>query len=122
MIVISNKEIEALSSRLSTYPEAIKALNTIKECDGYLEDAMQLIAIRETRDDSERGFQDWLVRGRKILCQEEFRNDLAAGLIGVLIEPLVVSAAIPPGVATVVAIYAFKVGIKKFCESSVPMD
>ncbi len=120
MTTITYQEIESFRSQLADYPERIKALDVIQECDGHLEDAITLITLRETGQEPDRGLNDWLGKGRKIVCQEEFRNDLAGGLIGVLVEPLATGLAIPPGIATVVAVYAFKIGVKKFCESPNP--
>jgi len=118
MTTITNQEIESFRSQLAGYPEGIKALDIIQECDGHLGDAISLITLRETGQEPERGLSDWLEKSRKIVCQEEFRNDLAGGLIGVLVEPLTIGLAIPPGIATVIAVYAFKIGVKRFCEPS----
>ena len=113
---ITGQEVESFRLQLADYPERVKALDVIQECDGHLEDAITLMTLRETGQEPDRSLDDWLENSREIICQEEFRNDLAAGLIGVLIEPLAISLAIPAGIATVVAVYAFKIGIKKFCE------
>jgi hypothetical protein len=120
MTTITDQEIESFRSQLADYPEGIKALDIIQECDGHLEDAIALITLRETGQEPERGLSDWLEKSRKIVCQEEFRNDLAGGLIGVLVEPLTTGLAIPPGIATVVAVYVFKIGVKRFCEPPNP--
>jgi len=120
MTTITEQEIESFRSRLADHPEGIGALDIIKECGGNLEDAIALITLRETGQEPERGLSDWLEKSRKVVCQEEFRNDLAGGLIGVLVEPLTIGLAIPPGIATVVTVYVFKIGIKRFCESPNP--
>lgn len=119
MTTISLDELEEFRNQLSSYPEASKALDTVKECEGNLEDAITLLAMREMDEEPDRGFSEVVQRCRKVICQEEFRNDLVGGLLGIAIEPVSISVGVPPSVATVVVLYAYKTGMKKFCE---PVD
>jgi hypothetical protein len=97
-------------------PDAIAALDVIEgECEGYLEDAIPLLLMRETGTEADRSMGDLLEKCRKFICQEEVREALESGLIVPAIEPISIGAGIPPGVATAIGICAFKLGIKKVC-------
>ena len=92
------------------------ALDAIEECEGYLDDAIPLLVMRETEQEADRSLSDWLERCRHFLCQEEVREFLESGLIAPVIEPLSASVGIPLGTATALSICVFKLGAKKFCE------
>ncbi|WP_321206843.1 hypothetical protein [Tolypothrix tenuis] len=98
--------------------DALDTLDLIEQRNGNLETAAKILAIRAGYEPSRKSniLDDLLEKSRKIICQEEFREVLAAGIIPIVLEPLAISAAIPPGLASVVAIYAFKIGVKKFCQ------
>lgn len=116
MTTITPEEITQFRSELTDYPDAIAALDVIQQCEGHLEDAITLLMIGETGKEPERGLDELVEKCRKVICQQEFREDLAVGLIAAVVEPLATSAVIPPGIATAVAVYAFKIGVKKFCQ------
>ena len=120
MTTVTLQEIEQFRAQLTNYPGAITALNVVEECDGHLEDAITLLAMRDMDKEPDRGFSEVVQECRKIICQEEFRNDLVAGLLGIAIEPLSISVGIPPSIATVVILYAYKTGMKNFCEPADP--
>ncbi len=117
MTVVTQEEIEQFREQLRDYPEAIAALDVIQECDGYIEDAVTLLMMRETGKEPERGVGEWLQRCHKVICREEVKEALESGLIAPAIEPLGISIGLPPGTATAVGILAFKIGIKKLCDS-----
>lgn len=118
MITVTPEEIAKFRSELADYPEALTALDVIEQRNGNLEAAAKIIAIRAGYEPSRKSnfWDEWSEKCRKVICQEEFREDLAAGLIAAVIEPLARHAAISPGVATAITIYAFKSGVKKFCQ------
>lgn len=116
MLTITPDEISQFRSQLAYSPEALAALDAIEECEGYLDDAIPLLVMRETSQEADRGINDWLEKCRKFLCQEEVREFLESGLIAPVIEPLTVSTGIPLGTATALSILVFKLGTKKFCE------
>ena len=64
MTTITNQEIQSFRSQLTDYPEGIKALDIIQECDGHLEDAIALITLRETAQEPDRGL-DLLQKSHK---------------------------------------------------------
>lgn len=116
MIIVNSEEVAQFRSQLLDNPKALMALDTIEECEGYLDDAIPLLVMRETEQGADRSLNDWLEKCRQFLCQEEVREFLESGLIAPVIEPLSASAGIPLGTATALSICVFKLGAKKFCK------
>ncbi|MHC5774926.1 hypothetical protein [Nostoc sp.] len=116
MITVTPEEISQFRSQLADSPGALVALDTIEECEGYLDDAVPLLVMRETAQEADRSLNDLLEKSRQFLCQEEVRQFLESGLIAPIVEPLAVSAGIPLGTATALSICVFKLGAKKFCK------
>ncbi len=119
MTTVTSEEIERFREQLRNNPEAIAALDVIEQRNGNLDTAATILAIRAGYEPSRKSslLDELSEKCRKVICQEEFREDLAAGVIVVLVEPIATSAGIPPGLATALAIYAFKTGVKKFCQT-----
>ena len=117
MTTVTPEEIEQFREQLRDYPDAIAALDVIHKCDGYVEDAVTLLMMRETGKEPDRGVGEWLQKCRTAICQEDVKEALASGLIAPAIEPLAISSGFPPGTATAIGILAFKIGIKKLCDS-----
>lgn len=46
MITITQSEIEQYRSQLQKYPDALKALDVLEECEGDLEYAAETLAIK----------------------------------------------------------------------------
>jgi len=116
MLTVTPEEITQFRSQLADSPEALAALDTIEECEGYLDDAVPLLVMRETAQEADRSLNDLLEKSRQFLCQEEVRQFLESGLIAPIVEPLAVSAGIPLGTATALSICVFKLGAKNFCK------
>jgi len=118
MLTITSDEISQFRSQLADSPDVLAALDLIEQRNGNLETAAKILAIRAGYEPSRKAnlLDELLEKSRKVICQEEFRDELAAGIIPIVIEPLAMSVAIPPGLASVVAIYAFKIGVKRFCQ------
>ncbi|HEY9691839.1 MAG TPA: hypothetical protein V6D15_06525 [Oculatellaceae cyanobacterium] len=117
MATVTREEIQQFREQLRNYPEAIAALDAIQECDGYVEDAVTLLMMRETGKEPDRGVHEWLQKCRTAICQEDVKEALESGFIAPAIEPLAISTGFPPGTATALGILAFKIGIKKLCDS-----
>lgn len=116
MITVTPEEINQFRSQLTDYPERLAALDTIEECEGYLDDAITLLIMRETAQEPDKGLSDWLGNCGKFICQEEVREALESGIIAPAIEAIAIGASFPPGVATALSICVFKLGTKKFCQ------
>lgn len=116
MITITPEEISQFRSQLADSPEALEALDTIEECEGYLDDAVPLLVMRKTAQEADRGLNDWLEKSRQFVCQEEVREALEAGLLAPAIEAIAIGAGIPPGIATALSICVFKLSANRFCQ------
>ncbi|MBE9214966.1 hypothetical protein IQ247_20215 [Plectonema cf. radiosum LEGE 06105] len=116
MITVTPMEIVKFRSQLANNPEALTALDVIEECEGYVEDAVSLVFMRETAQETDRSLNDWLEKCRQFICQEDVRDALESGLIAPIVEPLTMSAGIPIGTATALSVLVFKLGAKKFCK------
>lgn len=117
MITVTPEEIVQFRGQLADKPKALLALDTIEECEGYLDDAVPLLVMRETAQEADRSLNDLLEKCRQFVCQEEVREFLESGLIAPIVEPLAANVAIPLGTATALSICIFKLGAKKFCEA-----
>ena len=118
MTIVTLEEITQFRSQFEDNPDVRAALDLIEQRNGNLETAAKILAIRAGYEPSRKLniLDELLEKSRKIICQKEFKEQLAIGIIPIVIEPLAMSAAIPPGLASVVAIYAFKIGVNKFCQ------
>ncbi|ACC83973.1 hypothetical protein [Nostoc punctiforme] len=116
MITVTPEEISQFRRELADNPQALVALDTIEECEGYLDDAVPLLVMRETAQEADRGLDDWLEKSRQFFCQEEVREALESGLLAPAIEAIAIGICIPPGIATALSICVFKLGAKKFCK------
>jgi hypothetical protein len=115
MITVTPEEITEFRKQLGNNSQALVALDTIEECEGYLDDAVPLLVMRETAQEADRGLNDWLEKSRQFVCQEEVREALESGLLAPAIEAIAIGASIPPGIATALSICVFKLGAKRFC-------
>jgi hypothetical protein len=115
---VTPEEIAQFRAELADNPSAIDALDVIEECECYLEDAVPLLLMRETGTEADRSLGDLLEKCRQFICQEAVREALESGIIAPAIEPISISAGIPPGTATAIGICAFKLGMKRVCAGS----
>jgi hypothetical protein len=118
MITVTPEEMSQFRSQLANSPEALVALDTIEECEGYLDDAVALVVMRETAQEPDRGLNNWLEKTRQFICQEEVREALESGVLAPAIEAIALGTGIPLGIATALSISVFKLGAKRFCKVS----
>jgi hypothetical protein len=120
MIKLAPEEIENFRSQLADYPEALTALDEIEEDEGDLEYATEIMALEAGIEKSrkEGWLEDLSQRSRQIICQDEFRDDLLAGVVTALVASLAASGNLPVALATPVAIYIVKIGVKSFCNAT----
>lgn len=122
MTLVTAQEIAQFRSELATYPEALKALDVIEDCEGDLEDAAIALAIaagqQPQRDNAE--WLDALARKcRAVICQKEFREDLLKGNYALMFRYLAETPLLPAILATPVLMYVVRQGVNIFCE---PLD
>jgi|AGSF01.1.fsa_nt_gi hypothetical protein len=95
MTTVTQAEIEQYRSQLQEYPDALKALDVLEECEGDLEFAAETVAIEtgELADDlSEKDPEEdpnkpsWLEKLveklRPHICTQAFREVLTQGFCG----------------------------------------
>ncbi len=122
MTQVTPEDIALFRAQLADYPDALAALEEIEECEGDLEDAAMVLAIRVGQQ-PEIANSEWLdslaKKCRAAICQEEFRNDLVNGNLALVMEHLVARKLCPRLLVIPVLVYVFQQGVNKFCE---PLD
>ena len=119
MTVVNQTEIEQFRAQLiKDYPEALAALDTVQECEGNLEDAAQVILLEAGEEEvqSER-LEKLSSLCRSVICKEDMKEELPV-LIAAITEFLAPGSGFPPGLATPIAIFVTKRGMKNFCQST----
>ncbi|MBD1921314.1 hypothetical protein H6F77_09445 [Microcoleus sp. FACHB-831] len=122
MTQVTSAEIAQFRSQLADYPDALISLDVIEDCEGDLEDAAMVLAIRvgQQPDIANSVWLDSLAKKcRAVICQEEFRNDLVNGNFSGMMGHLAATKLCPALLVTPVLMYVFQQGVNKFCE---PMD
>ena len=121
MTTITAQEIEQFREQLRDYPEAIAALDVIKDCEGDVEDAAYVLARRAGAEEV-RFASNWLEQGlkqcRDAICGKELKDDSLPELLKAVKESLAASS--PPflvALETPVVIHIAQVGVKNFCRS-----
>jgi len=123
MTIVTPAEIEQYRSQLQAYPDALKALDVLAECEGDLEYAAETIAIESGELQDNLGDEDpnkpsWLEKLvqklRPHICTSAFREVLTqgfAGAIGLLI-PVVGS----PTLIILVIVYISRKTLDECCK------
>ncbi len=117
-IVLTFPEIAQWRSQLFEYPDALKALDEIENCDGDLEDAAIGLAIHAGQEPntSERWLEGLAKRYRAVICQQDLKNDLLNDNWTKVVSHLVKEQICPPILVTPVVIYVAKTGVEAFCQ------
>ena len=122
MTQVTPEEVARFRTQLVDYPDAINALQVIEDCEGNLEDAAMVLAIRAGQQ-PEITNSDWLdslaKKCRAVICKEEFRNSLIAENFAPIAGHLAATKLCPALLVTPVLMYAAQQGINSFCE---PLD
>lgn len=124
MTTVTQAEIEQYRSQLQEYPDALKALDVLEECEGDLEIAAETIAIEtgELADDlsnQDPNEPSWLEKQadklRPHICTPAFKEVFSQGSAVALGWLIAVAAylAVPP---TLVLIYISRKGLDEFCK------
>ena len=126
MTIVTESEIERYRLQLAEYPDALKALDLLEECEGDLEYAAETVAIESgesddnnTGDDEDPNEPSWLEKLadklRVHICTPAFKEVLSQSFAGGL-GWLVAAAAYPALPLTLVLIYISRRGLDKFCK------
>lgn len=119
MISIPLIEITQLIERLADYPEALRSLQEIEDCDGELNDAALSLALKAGLEPTENDgwLEGFAKRHRHIACLPEFRADLTQQKIISLVQHLTENSQCPNLLVVPVALYISKTGVETFCDS-----
>ncbi|MBE9070619.1 hypothetical protein IQ260_28675 [Leptolyngbya cf. ectocarpi LEGE 11479] len=119
MLSIPLIEITQLIERLADYPEAMRSLQEIEDCDGDLNDAALSLALRAGLEPTENDgwLEGFAKRYRHIACLPEFRADLSTQRVVGLAQHLSQNSECPNLLAVPVALYISKIGVDSFCQS-----
>ena len=119
MLSIPLIEITQLVEQLADYPEALRSLQEIEDCDGDLNDAALSLALRAGLEPTENDgwLEGFAKRYRHIACLPEFRANLTKQQIVGLIQHLTHNSQCPNLLAVPVVLYISKTGVDNFCQS-----
>ncbi|NEQ48893.1 MAG: hypothetical protein F6K11_02005 [Leptolyngbya sp. SIO3F4] len=119
MLSIPLNEITQLIERLGDYPEALRSLQEIEDCDGDLNDAALSLALKAGLEPTQNDgwLEGFAKRYRHIACLPEFRADLTAQQVVSLAQHLTQNSQCPNLLAVPVAFYVSKTGVDSFCDS-----
>jgi len=119
MTQVSTAAIARLRSTMAEHPEALVALNVIEDCEGDLEDAAMVLAIRYGLQPDQNN-TDWLGaiarQCRGVVCQESMQHDLQQGTYGSLAAYLADSGLIPSILVAPIILYILEIGVDNFCD------
>lgn len=125
MTQVTTEEIAQFRAELADYPDALAALKEIEECEGDLEDAAMVLAIRvgQQPDIANSEWLDSLAKKcRAVICQEEYRKALLNGNFAPIMRHLAGTKLCPALLVTPVLIYVVQQGVNSFCEPLNPVS
>lgn len=123
MTTVTQAEIEQYRSQLQAYPDALKGLDVLAECEGDLEYAAETIAIESGELQDNLGDEDpnepsqlekLADQLRPHICTQAFKDALNQGLstvMGLLIPVVGYS-----GLLILIIIYISKKNLDEFCK------
>ncbi len=114
--------ISDLQIQFADIPEAMTALETITDCEGNLEDAAIVLAIRigQQPDINNSAWLDGLAKKYRVaICHSEFRNDMVNGNLMPAFQHFLQLKICPKLLILPVLLYVHEQGVNRFCE---PLD
>lgn len=116
MLTLTANEILQYRTDLADDPAALRALDVIDDCDGDLEDAAIVLALRtgQEPDRSDRWLESVAKRWRITLCGADVRAALETQQTATAVQ-LVTRAGIPIDLAIPIVLFVLKTGIDDFC-------
>jgi hypothetical protein len=125
--VINSKELAQFRAAFQNYTgqdaeDVLEAIDIIEECEGKLEDAMEILMIKSGQEPL-RGADDWInweniTQGlRKFICHPDFENLFVEGLFSAILDLLFERfAGYPKTLLIPIILYVFKKGREHFCQ------
>ena len=124
MTTVTQAEIELYRSQLQEYPDALKELDVLEECEGDLEYAAETLAIKSGELENELDEKDpnepsWLEKSaeklRPHICTQAFKDVLSQGFAFAL--GWLITVGVYQGVPlTLVLIYISRKNLDNFCQ------
>lgn len=122
MTTVTSQQITQFRAELVNFPDAMKALEAIEDCEGNLEDAAIALAIRAGQQ-PQRDNAEWLDalarKCRAVICQKGFRQELLNGSYAPMVRYLTETPLLPGILITPVLMYVVSKGVDSFCA---PLD
>ncbi|MBE9192638.1 hypothetical protein IQ230_20245 [Gloeocapsopsis crepidinum LEGE 06123] len=122
MTQVTSEDIAKFREKLQNYPDASTALAAIEDCEGNLEDAAMVLAIRagQQPDIANAEWLDSLAKKcRAIICREENKHALQSDDYASVIRHLTTTRLCPPLLVIPVLMYVLQQGMDQFCQ---PLD
>lgn len=118
MTIVSPEHLQEFRTCLEEFPEALSALTVIEDCEGDLEDAAIILAIRTGQEPNvanSRWLEGLARQCRGLLCQPDYQSLLTSGDYSSVITQLAATPLCPSQLATLVVVYAVEHGLVDFC-------
>ena len=120
--ILNSQEIAELRESFDEVPESLSTLDVIELCEGNIEQAISALApqfgINITRTD-EKSIDKYIQGFSRIICDDDFMDDLMGGLLTAAVGGLAAAGQIPTAIATPIVLYVAKKGVKKWCSTQV---
>ncbi|MEM8604193.1 MAG: hypothetical protein AAGF24_10205 [Cyanobacteria bacterium P01_H01_bin.121] len=118
MLQVGLDDIQQWRSQLADYPDVMRSLDAIADCEGDVEDATVNLAIFADLepDNSDRWLASLAKRYRPIVCDSEFRASLKDGDVVYLVRHLFEISDCPPVLVLPIAVQVMHEGLDNFCQ------
>lgn len=118
MLILTAEQAAPLRSELADYPEVLRSLIEIEDCDGDVEDAAVSLAIAAglEPDNGDRWIISYAKRFRPTICELLTQSSEAQVDLSSLIRHIAGNTPCPPLLVLPVAIAAQENGLDQFCE------
>ncbi|WP_017720061.1 hypothetical protein [Kamptonema formosum] len=115
MTAVTPEEIAQFRTELAAYPDALKALDVIEDCEGDLEDAALSLAIEVGQEpDSLTWLDGFAKRCRVGIC--EVKEDFLSGKYAAVAANLMGKRLCPEILLAPALMYVMKLGVSNFCD------
>lgn len=118
MIIVNLDEIDQYRLQFADNSAALRAFDTLEDCEGNLEDAAINLALKVGQEptESEGWLDGFAKRWRVQLCQAHLRPHIVSGNLKDAVPVLVEITNLPVTLAIALLIYAQKTGLDDFCQ------
>jgi len=118
MINVTLDKIDHYRSQFAENPAALRALDTLEDCEGNLEDAAINLALKAGQEptESEGWLEGFAKRWRVQLCQAHLRPHILADNLKDAVPVLVEMTNLPVGLAIALLLYVKNGGLDDFCK------